>query len=125
VRCNIAFHLGSTDPWTPASTPLHFAAAGRGRVVAALLQAAAEAEAAAAAEGRRLPDPRLMQDWRGGRWGVPSRDGLGPGGFSSAMAEAEQKLRMQRFLTSLRMATAALGKLCSLPCFPPCRPEAV
>jgi hypothetical protein len=38
----MAFNLGSTEPWTPASTPLHLAAAaGRGRVVQALLLAAA------------------------------------------------------------------------------------
>ena len=72
VRCNVAYNLGSTDPWTPASTPLHFAAAGRGRIVAAILQAAAEQEQQALAEGRGPPlDIRLLQDFRGG---------CGPGG---------------------------------------------
>lgn len=57
--------LGASEPWTPASTPLHLAAArGRGRVVLALLQASAER----AAEGR-LPgtDLRLLTDYRGQR----------------------------------------------------------
>lgn len=65
VRCNVAFNLGATEPWTPASTPLHFAAAGRGRVVQAILQAAAEQDQEAVAQGRHTIDIRLLSDFRG------------------------------------------------------------
>lgn len=62
MRCNVAASLGPTDPWTPASTPLHFAARGRPAVVLAILQAAARRQQ----QGLPLPiDPRLLSDFRG------------------------------------------------------------
>jgi hypothetical protein len=61
--------MGATEPWTPAATPLHFAAArGKGRVAHALLQAAAAEQQRQQQQGeeRHLPDIRLLQDFRGG-----------------------------------------------------------
>ena len=63
--------MGATDPWTPAATPLHFAAAGgKGRVVQALLQAAAaeqqrQQQQQGEGEGYRQTDIRMLRDFRG------------------------------------------------------------
>lgn len=64
VRCNSVYGMGSPgDHWAPSSTPLHHAAAGgRGRVVQAILQAAAERQRAEP----QTPDIRLLRDFRGG-----------------------------------------------------------
>ncbi|KAL4423321.1 hypothetical protein ABPG77_006116 [Micractinium sp. CCAP 211/92] len=65
VRCNSVYGMGSpSDHWAPSSTPLHYAAAsGRGRVVQAILQAAAERQRIEP----HVPDIRLLQDFRGQR----------------------------------------------------------
>ncbi|KAL4430630.1 hypothetical protein ABPG75_005886 [Micractinium tetrahymenae] len=65
VRCNSVYGMGaSSGHWAPCSTPLHYAAAGgRGRVVQAMLQQAAERQRAEP----QAPDIRLLQDFRGQR----------------------------------------------------------
>ncbi|PSC74413.1 E3 ubiquitin-ligase XBAT31 [Micractinium conductrix] len=73
VRCNTSYGAGSSSsvPWTPHSTPLHYAAAGgRCRVVYALLQAAAERQR----DDPHTHDVRVLVDFRATAcaWSAPS-----------------------------------------------------
>ncbi|KAI3425777.1 hypothetical protein D9Q98_007752 [Chlorella vulgaris] len=110
VRCNVAFNLGATEPWTPASTPLHFAAAGRGRVVQAILQAAAEQDQEAVAQGRHTIDIRLLSDFRGHRpYDIAMRHG-----FRSLLWALNPRVPLAMLLQRAATSPPALPSLVTL-----------